>query len=770
MFVEAVGQSCAYRRLQHVVKKFHFKAFGKGHGVAFAMRSFDSRASPDEFLGCRAKGDGRCFGRDLGARVASGAVWASLSDREDAVSGRKSSTGMVLAPVGDQIALAQVTATASPSWHREFAEASDVDEGGANEGGAAQETPASLPSCAAWHAAGFTASRKYNISGLRKKRRGVYCDMTTPGGPWMLAARFCGAYPTLEERPTRWIQGKGKGGNGALLNAPGAPDACGDSAAAVESIDWRRALEVGSTYRLRQTAYDGTSLSAAWNVSDVSYIFQHDGFVMQDEVPGDTDELSGGGISHDRRAWRLFQRRDLAANVDNATPPLWAGVAGGAEASDARFVLPAKEDAYLTDWWCLHEWNGKCLEEEKGSFKTYLPGSALLVTSDYATQRPLPAPCFDESGEEGDYCAGISRPETLLYWLADRGAVDEAGPSGDRALDDATLRMYTGSNVRAGSFVGGEFRLLAEDWAAEAAGGALFNASLDDAADGGGAALGELLRALAANFEGGNGGAASTGSAGSNVLVHSLLDDDTLARDESGSRALEWIRDTVGGYQVANLLQGLSAHSGGVRLQRDAPWHLDVLDEWIWGLRRRLCSEQQGADAPAPAPPWATLGEGVCPLDTSEFVFDRDGYFGASGGGGGCAADLPLALTEGTYVYDARAGEGTHIFIVDSGVHTDHSEFIEGVNYRGGSQDCTDLSGAGHHCNAVPVDFEVDCDVDPELLPAGYGDVLEYCRDAEHDCSDAGHGTTCAGAAVGQYGGAAKRAEVHSVRCVGGLG
>lgn len=101
--------------------------------------------------------------------------------------------------------------------------------------------------------------------------------------------------------------------------------------------------------------------------------------------------------------------------------------------------------------------------------------------------------------------------------------------------------------------------------------------------------------------------------------------------------------------------------------------------------------------------------------------------------------NLPL---NGTYIYPDQAGQGVHVYVIDTGLNASHNEFTgrvaAGRNFapNSGGLLCT-LLGLG-------------CTTDPANTT---------------DCN--GHGTHVAGTAAGTTYGVAKRATVHAVRVLG---
>lgn len=99
---------------------------------------------------------------------------------------------------------------------------------------------------------------------------------------------------------------------------------------------------------------------------------------------------------------------------------------------------------------------------------------------------------------------------------------------------------------------------------------------------------------------------------------------------------------------------------------------------------------------------------------------------------------LPL---NGSYVYADQAGQGAHVYVIDTGLNASHTEFSgrvgTGRNFVGsGGLLCALL---GIRCTVNPADT--------------------------NDCN--GHGTHVAGTAVGTVYGVAKKATVHAVRVLG---
>lgn len=100
---------------------------------------------------------------------------------------------------------------------------------------------------------------------------------------------------------------------------------------------------------------------------------------------------------------------------------------------------------------------------------------------------------------------------------------------------------------------------------------------------------------------------------------------------------------------------------------------------------------------------------------------------------------LPL---DGLYHYPNQAGEGVHVYIIDTGLHATHGEFTGRV-------------AAGH--NFAPNAGGLLCNL-----------LGLLCKTDPADTSDCnGHGTHVAGTAAGTNYGIAKKATLHAVRVLG---
>ncbi len=114
-------------------------------------------------------------------------------------------------------------------------------------------------------------------------------------------------------------------------------------------------------------------------------------------------------------------------------------------------------------------------------------------------------------------------------------------------------------------------------------------------------------------------------------------------------------------------------------------------------------------------------------------------------------ADLPL---DGGYAFPESAGEGVHVYVIDTGINPDHAEF-EGRVVGGRNFVIDGPLGLGGH---LPVDAF-------GLLGLGEADPEAWA-----DCN--GHGTHVAGTAAGAEFGVAKKATLHAIRVLncGGSG
>ncbi len=110
--------------------------------------------------------------------------------------------------------------------------------------------------------------------------------------------------------------------------------------------------------------------------------------------------------------------------------------------------------------------------------------------------------------------------------------------------------------------------------------------------------------------------------------------------------------------------------------------------------------------------------------------------------------NLPL---DGELLYPDSAGAGVHVYVLDSGINPQHSEFIGRV---GTSRNFVNDGPVG--TNALLV-----LNLEPVWSALGYA----ADPDNWEDCN--GHGTHVAGTAVGTQYGLAKRATVHAVRVLG---
>ena len=145
----------------------------------------------------------------------------------------------------------------------------------------------------------------------------VYCDQTTEGGGWILAAKFgqtgfvnglaLGTYNQYFNTGL-WIEGTSM----ALPTSPTADY----SGFRVESVDWRRVLTNGQTHSLRQTMFK----SAASNRGDFAWDFTYNGVVKQN------------GAAESARAWALTNRRVLGTDG--------TGITWNLPVETVRFWLP----------------------------------------------------------------------------------------------------------------------------------------------------------------------------------------------------------------------------------------------------------------------------------------------------------------------------------------------------------------------------------------------------------------------------------------------
>lgn len=113
--------------------------------------------------------------------------------------------------------------------------------------------------------------------------------------------------------------------------------------------------------------------------------------------------------------------------------------------------------------------------------------------------------------------------------------------------------------------------------------------------------------------------------------------------------------------------------------------------------------------------------------------------------------DIPV---DGEYAYPAQAGAGVHVYVIDTGINPDHSEFTGRV---GNGQNFVSDGPLGLG-GLLPIDV---------LGLLGFGEVDP---DAWQDCN--GHGTHVSGTTSGTTYGVAKQSTIHAVRVLncGGSG
>ena len=109
---------------------------------------------------------------------------------------------------------------------------------------------------------------------------------------------------------------------------------------------------------------------------------------------------------------------------------------------------------------------------------------------------------------------------------------------------------------------------------------------------------------------------------------------------------------------------------------------------------------------------------------------------------------LPL---NGNYVYADQAGQGVHVYIIDTGLNATHTEFSGrvGVGRNFASNSAGLLGGL------LPINLPL------------LGGLLGGSTDPENTSDCNGHGTHVAGTAAGTVYGVAKKATVHAVRVLG---
>lgn len=118
--------------------------------------------------------------------------------------------------------------------------------------------------------------------------------------------------------------------------------------------------------------------------------------------------------------------------------------------------------------------------------------------------------------------------------------------------------------------------------------------------------------------------------------------------------------------------------------------------------------------------------------------------------------NLPL---DGLYIYRQPAGQGVHVYVLDTGINASHSEFSGRVGAgRNFAPNSDGLIGGLLPGGIVPINIGA--------LDFGTGLFSGDTDPADTtDCN--GHGTHVSGTAVGTVYGVAKAATVHSVRVLG---